>query len=68
MKMINCENKVMFTDSILTGFSIQDLIDTAHANGDNIYETFEFMLAECIENARGMIELYGEDIQTIRDC
>ncbi len=65
--MIDYKNKILLADSVLVGFSVQDLIDTAQANGDSIYETFELMLAESIENARGIIELHGEDIQTIRE-
>lgn len=60
---VNEDDHVFITDDILRGFTFQDLVDVAHANGEDIYTTFEGMLSEAVEYAREMIEMYGEDIE-----
>lgn len=64
--MINWNDKIMSCDNMLCGFTIQELIDTANANGDSIQDTFNLMLSECVENAKDMLELYGKDIERVR--
>lgn len=63
---INYENKVMSNDMLLRGFTIQELIDTANANGESIRETFKLMLDECIEYANEMIDMYGDTMENLR--
>ena len=60
---VNEDDFVMLTDDILRGFTFQDLVDVAHANGEDIYTAFEGMLSEAVEYAREMIELYGDDLE-----
>lgn len=60
---VNEDDRIFMTDDILRGFTFQDLVDVAHANGEDIYTAFEGMLSEAVEYAREMIEMYGEDIE-----
>lgn len=63
---IDYENKVMSNDMLLRGFTIQELIDVANANGDSIRKAFELMLDECIEYANEMINMYGDTMEKLR--
>ena len=60
---VNEDDRIFITDDILRGFTFQDLVDVAHANGEDIYTAFEGMLSEAVEYAREMIEMYGVDIE-----
>lgn len=59
---INEEDHIFTTDTLLNGFTIQDLIDVSIANGEDIYTTLDNMLEGANEYAREMVEMYGEDI------
>lgn len=60
---INKEKPIFDTDTLLTGFTFRDLLDTTHANGDTLKDTFNLMLNECIENAKGYFEMYEQDLE-----
>lgn len=62
---INKKKRICSQDSILSGFTYQDLIDTAQANGDSIPDTFQSMVNECKANAYDNLFEVLNDLQTI---
>lgn len=62
-KFINEDDFIMPQDDLLRGFTIQELMDVANANGEDIYTTFKEMLEQDIEYAEEMIEIYGSYIE-----
>lgn len=62
-KFINEDDFIMPQDDLLRGFTIQELMDVANANGEDIYTAFKEMLEQDIEYAEEMIEIYGSYIE-----
>ena len=62
---INKKDFVLDTDIVLSGFTFRDLLDTAHANGDDIKTTLEYMIAENVENARERVDQYADELNNI---
>lgn len=45
--IIDEANRIHSQDTLLRGFTYQDVLDTAQANGEPVYKTFRKMLREC---------------------
>lgn len=65
---IDKENHVHNQDSILDGFTFQDLIDAAISNGDDAQVTFDNLMYCMTLEARKMFDAYKDELDDIISC
>ena len=65
---IDKENHVHNQDNILDGFTFQDLIDAAIANGDNAQVTFDNLMYCVNLEARKLFDEYKDELEDIVCC
>ncbi len=62
----NTKNPIFDTDTVLSGFTFRELIDTANANGEEITVTLKNMLNEAVTNAKESVAQNEFMLEAIR--
>lgn len=63
---IDKEYHVMTEDNALDGITFDEVITTAHCNGESIRRAFERILKIRIEDARYMINKYEAELEAMK--
>lgn len=65
---IDKENHIHNQDNLLDGFTFQDLIDTAIANGNDAQTTFDNLMYYVNLEARNLFDKYKDELENIICC